>query len=454
LTTAEQERATTGIQVASKTRYWVVAFAVTLAMVQYVDRICISKAMGNVKAELGLTKEQIGYVFGAFTLGYALFEIPGGWLGDRYGPRKTLMRIVCWWSFFTAATGWVGGFISMIAVRFSFGAGEAGYFPNVARAFMTWLLPSERVRAQSILWLGARWAGAFTPVLVVKFLEIVSWRQAFMILGALGAVWAVVFYLWYRDNPCDHPGVNAAERDLLSKNASYSSGHGNVPWSLLISSPWTWMIWAQYFFLSYVWYFYVTWLPTFLDLTYGSKTAAENGGVAVTGLSPTYLGLLAGVPLFFGGFGSLISGFLERRLTDFTGNLKLTRRIQGCVSFIGAAIALVVAANTTNPIAVMLALGMASFFGDLTLPCSWGVCMDVGGRYAGTYSGSMNMMGNLGGVVAPIVTGYIVINNNWTPVFYISAFACVLASLCWAFLNPKRTLDEGETHTGPEAAAA
>ena len=453
MTTAEQEQAI-ATQTPTRTRYWVVAFAVTLAMVQYVDRICISQAKANIGADLSIDSQHMGWVFGAFTLGYALFEIPGGWLGDKYGPRKTLMRIVCWWSFFTAATGWVGGFISLMSVRFLFGAGEAGYFPNIARAFVTWLLPEERVRAQSILWLGARWAGAITPVLVVKFLELVTWRQAFEIFGAMGVVWAVIFYLWYRDNPRDHPGVNAAERELLAKNSEYTSGHGNVPWTLLISSPWTWLIWAQYFFLSYVWYFYVTWLPTFLKMTYGSKTAAEAGGTAVVGLSPTELGLLAGVPLFFGGIGSLISGFLERRLTDFTGNLKLTRRIQGSVSFIGAAIALIVAANTTNPITVMLALGMASFCGDLTLPCSWGVCMDVGGRYAGTYSGSMNMMGNLGGVAAPIVTGYVVVNNNWNPIFYISAAACVLASLCWAFLNPKRTLDEGVTATHAEAAAA
>jgi ACS family glucarate transporter-like MFS transporter len=447
LTTAEQEQAiAAGVQKATRTRYWVVAFAVALAMVQYIDRICISQAKANIAKDLLLDAKQMGWVFGAFTLGYALFEIPGGWLGDKYGPRKTLMRIVCWWSFFTAATGWVGGFVSLLSVRFLFGAGEAGYFPNIARAFVTWLLPDERVRAQSILWLGARWAGAFTPVLVVKFLELVTWRQAFEMFGALGAVWAFIFYWWYRDDPNNHPGVNAAERELLSKNSAYASGHGNVPWSLMISSPWTWLIWAQYFFLSYVWYFYVTWLPTFLKESYGAPPPEATGAVNHVILSPTELGLLAGVPLFFGGFGSLISGFLERGLTRVAGNLKLARRIQGCVSFIGAGIALVVAANVSSPVAVMLSLGMASFFGDLTLPCSWGVCMDVGGRYSGTYSGSMNMMGNLGGVVAPIVTGYVVGDTkNWTPIFYISAFACVLASMCWALLNPKRSLDEGET---------
>ena len=157
----------------------------------------------------------MGWVFAAFAWSYALFEIPGGWLGDWIGPRKVLMRIVIWWSFFTAATGWAWNFFSLLVTRFMFGAGEAGCFPNLTKAFTTWLPRSERVRAQGIMWMSARWGGAFTPLLVFWVLQFVSWRRAFEIFGALGVVWAIWFYWWFRDNPRDNKKINDAELALL-----------------------------------------------------------------------------------------------------------------------------------------------------------------------------------------------------------------------------------------------
>ena len=198
----------------SRTRFGVLYFGVTLAVIQYIDRVCIAQAMPDIRAELGITGAQhddyVGYVFSAFALAYALFEIPTGWLGDRFGPRKTLMRVVVWWSFFTAATGWVWSVTSLVVTRFLFGMGEAGCFPNLTRAFTTWLRPEEKARAQGILWLCARWGGAVTPVLVALVLTRMSWRSAFVAFGALGVVWAVLFFRWFRDDPRDHPRVNEA----------------------------------------------------------------------------------------------------------------------------------------------------------------------------------------------------------------------------------------------------
>ena len=160
-------------------RYGVVAFACAVSAILYIDRVCISQTGKTIQGEFGLNDRQMGLVYSAFTLAYALFEIPTGWLGDRFGPRKTLVRVVLWWSLFTAATGWVSGVAALIAVRFLFGAGEAGCFPNLTRAFSMWLPPAEKSRAQSILWLCARWGGALTPVLVWAVLELVSWRTTF-----------------------------------------------------------------------------------------------------------------------------------------------------------------------------------------------------------------------------------------------------------------------------------
>src|SRR5690349_18764657 len=142
---------------ASRARYTTIAFAMTLAIVTYIDRVCISQAAPLISGDLGLTKVEMAWAFSVFGWAYALFEIPGGWLADRLGPRRVLMRIVIWWSFFTAATGWVWNFVSLLVTRTLFGMGEAGCFPNLTRIFTLWLPQRERERAQANLWLAARW---------------------------------------------------------------------------------------------------------------------------------------------------------------------------------------------------------------------------------------------------------------------------------------------------------
>src|SRR5256885_2371599 len=178
-------------------RYWVLVFAVALAVVTYIDRVCISFAAPQISKDLGLSKVQMGLAFTAFGWAYALCEIPGGYLGDRFGPRTILMRIVLWWSFFTAATGWAWSATSLAVTRFLFGAGEAGCFPNLTKMFTTWLPERERTRAQGITWLSARWGGAFTPPLVALVMSYVGWRHGFEIFGGLGVIWAFLFYRWF-----------------------------------------------------------------------------------------------------------------------------------------------------------------------------------------------------------------------------------------------------------------
>lgn len=418
-------------QRATRARYWVIVFAVALAIIQYVDRVCISKAMPSIQRELGFSNVQVGYVFGAFTLAYALFEIPGGWLGDRFGPKKVLMRVVLWWSFFTAATAWAGSALTMIAVRFLFGAGEAGCFPNITKVFTTWLPKDERVRAQSILWLAARWGGALTPLLVVGVLGIVgSWRRAFELFGSLGVVWAFFFYRWFRDNPHQHPAVNDAERQLLTGVDNLASSHAKVPWRVFFTSRSAWLLWIQYACLSYVWYFYVTWYPTYLDATYGQT------------LGPVKLAVLAGLPLFGGGFGSLIAGFCTAPLARRAGGVGRARRLLAAFGFVAASGLLLASAYAVNPFVLALLIALAGMCNDFVLPCAWGTCMDLGGRFAGTFSGSMNMMGNLGGFLAPIAIGYILDRTgSWNLTFYISSVVYLAGAVCWMLLDAETPLD-------------
>src|SRR6516225_3741955 len=237
-------------------RNWVIFYAVTLAILSYIDRVAISQAAKPMSADLGLSKSQMGLIFGAFALSYALFEVPSGWLGDWMGPRRVLVRIVLWWSSFTALTGAAFSFSSLYVIRFLFGAGEAGGFPNLTKAFSSWLPLNERSRAQGFMWTFGRWGGAFTPPLVILALHHMSWRWAFVCFGSLGVVWVFFFNRWFRDRPEDHPSVNAAERELLAGVSGLAQGHADVPWSKLIRNRSLWLLWAQYFCMSFPWYFY------------------------------------------------------------------------------------------------------------------------------------------------------------------------------------------------------
>ena len=262
-----------------------------------------------MREDLGLSSEQFGWVLAAFAWAYALFEIPGGWMGDKMGARKVLTRIVLWWSFFTAATGWAMNFTYLIVVRALFGAGEAGAFPNIKKAFSTWLPAPEKSRAQGIVWMSARWGGAFTPLLMAALFRLIDWRTAFQLFAALGVIWTAVFFYWYRDNPKDHKNVNAEELAIIGDSVKMADDHGSVPWGRFASSRSIWLLWIQYFMLSYGWYFYITWFPTYLKeaLKYDLKA----GGA-----------LLSGMPLFLGGIGCLVSGFLTPKLAAWMGDRK------------------------------------------------------------------------------------------------------------------------------------
>jgi len=410
----------------TRTRYWVIVFAITLAIIQYIDRVCIGQAAPLISRDLNLTQVQMGWVFSAFTLAYALFEIPAGYLGDRIGPRRVLLRIVLWWSFFTAATGWVRNLWSLIAVRFLFGAGEAGCFPNLTKAFNRWLPLHERTRAQGIMWMSARLGGAFTPLLVVLCLQFVSWRMAFLIFGLIGVVWAIIFYAWYRDDPRTHPQVNAAETALLPVE---DTGHFHVPWKKMFGSRTVWCLCGQYFACSYSWMFFITWFPTYLQKNLGFNLKASA--------------LLAGTPLFVGAFGCFFAGWILPVLSRHLGSTRTARRGVGAVGALGAASLLFVAASMTNPYYAVAAIACAAFFNDIQMPGAWTACMDVGGKTVATLSGTMNMMGNLGAFCSPIICGYIVQQtNNWNIAFYVTAAGYLGGMVCWLSMDPVTPLEE------------
>jgi MFS family permease len=410
----------------------VIGFAASVAALTYIDRVCISKAEPFITKEFHLTPEQMGLVFMAFGVGYALFEVPGGWLGDRIGARKVLTRIVLWWSFFTAATGWAWSFGSLIVTRFLFGVGEAGCFPNVARALKTWLPEQERVRAQSIVWLSARWGGAFTPFLIAFLLDVMPWRAILYGFGALGVVWSIGFYRWYRDNPRDLKGANQAElAHIEGASGAPASDGGPTPWKAMLSSRTVWLLCLQYCCLAYAWIFYVTWLPKYLQ--------------DVLKVDGKYGAFLNTFPLFLGGIGCLVSGSVLAAVVRRTHDARVGRRIVGCLGFGVASVLLLLSFYLRNPFWAMVAMGFASFANDFVMPVSWAAAMDVGGRYTGTLSGVMNMASAVGGSLAPYLTGRLLGRpGGWELNFWISSMVYLVGLCCWLLLDPVTPLSRTE----------
>jgi len=426
-----------GLSKPTHTRYWVIFCAATLSVITYIDRVSISQAAPLITEDLGLTTVQMGLAFSAFGLGYFLFQVPGGWMSDWIGPRRVLASIVVWWSLFTAATGWAFSQATLVGARFLFGVGQGGVFPVLTKTFTTWLPQPERARAQGIMWLSARWGGAFSPLLVFSLLPYVSWRRAFEIFGGIGIIWTAFFWRWYRDNPRDHKGPNEAELALLEGAEETASGHGNVPWGRFFRSGTVWLLWLQYFCMAYGWYFYITWLPTYIQEAHG-QTMEQSA-------------FLAGMPLFFGGLGSLVCGYLLTYLDRKMGGSRRSRRFMGVLGCAGAGALLIVSVYLSEPVWAMVAMGLASFSNDLAMPPSWAACMDVGGKYAGSLSGSMNMAGNIAGFVSPTMVAYILrwTGGNWVITFYVSAAIYFVGAVCWLFIDPVTPLDRTEAAGTP-----
>lgn len=408
----------------TRARHVVLGFVLGLTAIAYLDRVCIAVAAPTMKADLGLSDAQMGYVFSAFTLAYALFEVPSGALADRFGPRLMLTRIVVWWSILTAATGLSRGFLSLFLIRLLFGMGEAGAFPGTARAFAHWLPERERGRAFGLAVMSGVFCGAVTQPLVVALLQVISWRQLFAIFGLVGVVWASAFFIWFRDDPRQHRGVNDEEIRIIGRDPPQS--HGPIPWRAMLRSRTLLALCLMYMSAIYGWYFYLTWLPTYL--------------LRARGFGMRQVGWLAALPYLGLGAGVLSGGFLSDRLSR-RWPARRARRLPGLVGLPLAAAAIVGAVATRDPIASILLLAAAAGFGALAVAPAWVVCLEIGGLNAGVISGAMNTFGNLGGALSPLVVGlWLQAGGSWdAPLLSLAGFYLVSA-FCWLAIDPARPI--------------
>ncbi len=434
------------------------AFLCVLSFLTYFDRVCIMRAQGDIGVDLNIDAPHMGIIFGAFWLAYALFEIPGGWMGDRFGARSALTRVVLAWSVFTALSGAAGGFVSLLIYRFLFGVGEAGAYPNIARVQSRWLPASAQGRASGVLWLVARWGGALSPLLFGLLLRgfdshafraslgrwhlpnalqsIHSWRLGFWVCGFAGIAWAALFYPWFRDNPADMPAVNDGELAIIAGGKPvkpHAARDGRV-WAALFTNPSLWGLAMVYVFGSFGWSFFVSWMPMFLLQAHGISFKDSEWMTAM--------------PMLCGGITCVIGGWLSDSIVRRTGRKRFARAIFPVVGHVIAAGAIfgLRYVQTPTQAVVMMSLTMAAY--DLGLGAKWAAIIDVGGAHCGLAAGFVNMLGNLGGnFLQPIVGAMIFGRFGWGTLFIVYAATYLISAAMWLFIHPDR-----QFYTEPEEA--
>jgi ACS family glucarate transporter-like MFS transporter len=400
-------------------RYRTLALLVLLAVVTYLDRVCISVAGVRMQGELGISPTTWAWVIGAFTLGYALFEIPGGMMADRWGARVALTRVVLWWSVFTCLTGLVSSIPLLLAVRFLFGAGEAGAFPGATSTIARWLPAHERSRAQGVLWSASRLGGMLSALLVIPIQRAWGWRTSFYVFGVVGVIWAVAWFVWYRDRPEDKKGVTARELAVIRDDRGPARGHAPLAWGKVVRKATFWKLLVMYHCYSWGSFFYLAWVPTIL----------QKG----RGFSEREVQFWGALPFALGAVGTLLGGALSDLLVRRRG-LVFGRRIVGTAGLgVGAAL-LFGAAVTDSKIAAALFLAFAYFSMDCFMPVAWASTIDLGRRSAGAVSGAMNMAGQLGSFLSSLAYGYLVsgfggeYNRTLIPLAAMTAVAAVVFS--------------------------
>ena len=410
-------------------RYALVFLTFFLTVLLYVDRACISTAKADICADLNFDIKQFGWIMAIFTLGYALMQTPSGLLADRKGPRFVITLIVTVWSGLTAITGFAWNYVSMLVIRFLFGAGESGAFPALSKVVYNWYPVKERGIIQGINFSGSRIGAAFALPLVAWMITQIGWRHSFLVFGFIGILFGSVWYFLFRDKPEESRLAGEYEKEYIMANRQQPSKNDTakkLQMSKLYKSSNVWMAMVQYICSNFTFYFTLTWMFPFIKEKFA--------------MSPVEAGMYASIPLIAGAVGNWFSGILVDAIYR-TGNLKLSRRLPSFIGFALAAFGMVMVTISDTSSASIIFLAIAVFGADMTLSPSWAFCIDIGKENAGVVSGTMNMAGNLGAFVTIIAYPYLF---SWTgsnlPFFYICAGLSIIAIVMWSMMRPEKAI--------------
>lgn len=427
------------------------AWLASLALLLYVDRVCIGQAEKSIREDLGLSKEEISYVFSAFTLAYCLFEVPTGHWGDRFGSRGVLARVVIWWSIFTALTGAAMGFYSLIAVRFLFGAGEAGAFPNVAIVITKWFPTRDQGKVRGVVTTVSLLGGAISPILAGYLIGSIGWRWTFAVFGAVGVVWSAAFYLWFRDTPAQHPDCNEAEAELIAEGtppAKLEGTHEPIPWGTVLTSPNMWLLGAIMIASATLFYTQFQWFPTYLKEARGETLKSA--------------GWLTAVMMLGGATGCLTGGVLVDALVKKAAHQRWSRSLVGGGALCLSALSMLAVPHVESAGAATLCNALAGFFVQISVPTWWTVVSEISGKHGASMWGLMNSMGGLGVIGTTALVGRFLDAQeargippieSWSPVFTGVGMLLLVGAVFWLLVDATRSIVDRPSTASSESAA-
>ena len=407
-------------------RYRVLIMLFFLILITYLDRICISLVGVRVKNEFHLSNTQFGYVLGAFSLAYALFEIPAGIMGDRIGQKKMFVRIVLWWSVFTALTGAATGFITLLFTRFLFGMGEAGAFPNGCGTISRWFPAGETSKGTSCLMIGSSTGAAIAPLIVVSIAASYGWRAPFFVNGLIGLVWVLVCLVWFKNEPGEMRHISVEEKLLIENNRRFIRPQYKFPWQVALKNRNIWGLALAAFCSQWALYFFVAWMPLYLQ---EGRHFTENEMKFTT----SYL-------FAFGMAGGLLAGFYIDRFVKKRG-LRLGRRLISMGAFGIMCILFISIAVTTSNTVVSVCLMCCYFFVPVNGINYFSACVDIGKNNAGTVAGIINFTGSMGAFALSIFFGKIAdITNNFNTPLFVIAGVLLIGCLLWLLIDASKEL--------------
>jgi sugar phosphate permease len=410
---------------ATRARYSVLVLSFLVGLVMFLDRSAMGAATPMIMREFGLSKITMGWSASAFNWTYALFQVPGGWIADRIGSRIVLSTAIAWWSIFTAGTGAAFSASSLAVMRGLFGMGEAAAWPAASRSLVRWLPTRQRAFGQGFQHSGSRLGAAFAPAMVVALMTHIGWRGVFYLLGAAGIVVAIAWYLYYRDFPQDHAGVNEHELALLDNARRPSTARPAVPWGRILRSRDLLCLSLMYGCYGWVFWMYLQWMPSYLS-------EARH-------FSQRDMGLGTSFALIAGTVANVAGGWISDRLARSWGDLRRGRTVVAATGFAIGGTAIIPGVLADNAAVGLTCLAIALAGLELTVPVAWALCLDLAGDFSGSVAGVMNMLGNLGGALSAVMIGYLATAFGWTVPFILCSGACVVAAILATCIDPTRS---------------
>ncbi len=399
-----------------------------LSMITFLDRIALSSASASIMDDLHISINQWGWILGMFTIAYAAFEIPTGWLGDQFGGKKILIRVVLWWSLFTILTGFANGFVMLLLVRFLFGMGEAGAYPNTSIVLAKWFPAFERGRAQAVIWGASRLGAALTPFVVLPIQQKYNWHTSFYVLGFVGILWTLFWIFWHKEEPAQSKSITKEELNFIQSHREIGDNHIGAKTSFLsgFKNKNLWYLLIMYVCYAIGAYFFQSWFHTYLQK--GRNMSADA------------LMWASSVPYLLAALGCFTGGWLSDKACLQWGK-KWGRRIVPMVGLFVAGICIILASLIEDNILAIIGLAIGMAFMDLTAPVAWAVAMDLGGEKSGTVSGSMNSAGLTGAYFSTILFGYLASNYGYyLPVLFIG-IVVMLGAFVWLKIDATQKIE-------------